>query len=106
MTYGNDPLIYELAKQPRRYPNFNVRVHADLHTHRNWCRARDMNVRVFENFDAGGWNFFIFEFVSLEEAKAFATRFEIHDEDSLWIEPRQGEIHYIALPAVAGTGAP
>ena len=106
MTYESDPLIYELAKQPRRYPNFNVRVRSDLHIHRNWCRANEVSVRVFENFDAGGWNFFIFEFGSLEDAKAFATRFEIHDEDSLWIESRQGEIHYIALPAVAGTGAP
>jgi hypothetical protein len=106
MTYENDPLIYEVAKQPRRYPSFNVRVHSDLRTHRNWCRANEVSVTVFENFDGGDWNFFIFEFGSLEDAKAFAIRFGIQDEDSLWVEPRQGEIHYIALPAVAGTGAP
>ena len=104
MIYENDPLIYELAKQPRRYPNFNVKVHSDLRTHRNWCRANEVSVRVFENFDGGGWNFFIFEFGSLEDAKAFAIRFGIQDEDSLWVETRQGEIHYIAIPAVAGTG--
>ena len=106
MTCENDPLVYKVAKQPRHYPNFNVRVYSDLHTHRNWCRANDIDVRVFENSDGGGWNFFIFEFGSLEDAKAFATRFGIQDEDSLWVEPRQGEIHYIAIPAVAGTGGP
>lgn len=104
LTYANDPLIYEVARQPRRYPNFNVRVYSDLHTHRNWCRANDVEVRVFENFDGGGWNFFIFEFVSQEDAKAFAIRFGIQEEHSLWVEPWQGEIHYIGIPAVAGSG--
>ena len=104
LTYANDPLIYEVARRPRLYPNFNVRVYSDLHTHRNWCRANDVGVRVFENSDGGGWNFFIFEFVSLEDAKAFAIRFGIQDEDSLWVETAQGEIDYIAIPTVAGAG--
>jgi hypothetical protein len=104
LTYANDPLIYETAKRPRLYPNFNVRVYSDLHTHRNWCRANDVDVRVFENFDGGGWNYFIFEFTSLENAKAFAIRFGIQDEDSLWIEIAQGEIGYIAISTLAGVG--
>ena len=104
LTYANDPLIYEAARRPRLYPNFNVRVYSDLHTHRNWCRANDVDVRVFENFDGGGWNYFIFEFTSLENAKAFAIRFGIQDEDSLWIETAQGKIGYIAIPTLAGAG--
>ena len=104
LTYANDPLIYETAKRPQLYPNFNVRVYSDLHTHRNWCRANDVDVRVFENFDGGGWNYFIFEFTSLENAKAFAIRFGIQDEDSLWIETAQGKIGYIAIPTLAGVG--
>lgn len=104
MTYADDPLIYELAGRAQQYPNFNVKVCSDLHTHRNWCRANDVDVRVFENSDGGGWNFFIFEFTSLEDAEAFAIRFGIQDEDSLWVETGQGEIHYIAMPTVAGAG--
>jgi hypothetical protein len=61
-----------------------------------------VDVRVFENFDGGGWNYFIFEFTSLENAKAFAIRFGIQDEDSLWIETAQGNIGYIAISTLAG----
>jgi hypothetical protein len=104
LTYVNDPLIYEAARRPRQYPNFNVRVYSGLHTHHNWCRANDVGVRVFENSYGEGWNFFIFEFASLEDAQAFAIRFEIQGEDSLWVEASQGDIDYIAIPAVAGTG--
>ena len=104
LTYANDHLIYEAAGRPRLYPNFNVSVCSDLHKHRNWCRANDVDVRVFENSDGGGWNFFIFEFTSLENAKAFAIRFRIQDEDSLWIETAQGKIGYIAIPTLAGVG--
>ena len=103
LTYANDPLIYETARQPRHYPNFNVRVYSDLHAHRNWCRANDVDVRVFENSDGGGWNFFIFEFKRQEDAETFATRFEIQEENSLWMETAQGEIDYIGLPPAAGT---
>jgi len=102
LTYADDLLIHEVARQPRRYPNFNVRVYSDLNTHRNWCRANDVDVRVFENYDGGGWNFFIFEFISQEDAETFAIQFGIQEVHSLWVEPCQGEIQYIEIPTAAG----
>ena len=104
MTEANDPRIHELAKRPRLYPNYNVKVGPNLRLCRNWCRANDIGVRVFENVDGGGWNFFIFEFTTRVDAEAFAARFGIRDENSLWVESEQGEIQYITIPTLGDMG--
>ena len=101
MTQNNDPLIKELSERPRFYPNFNVKVYSDQRSHRNWCRAHDIDVRVFDNFDGGGWNFYIFEFATMNDAEFFAARFKITGQGSLWIETRDGEIQYITMPMLA-----
>jgi hypothetical protein len=79
-----------------------VRVYSEQRIPRNWCRASDIEVRVFENYDGGGFNFYIFEFTSMDHAKTFAEQFNITGENSLWIEDAKKEIQYIWLSLTTG----
>jgi hypothetical protein len=102
MTQKNDPLIKALSERPRFYPNYNMRVCSEQRVRRNWCRASDIEVRVFENYDGGGFNFYIFEFTSMDHAKTFAEQFNITGENSLWIEDAKKEIQYMSLSLTTG----
>lgn len=95
ITAKNDPLLQQCADEPASYPNFNVRVYSGLRKCRDWCRAQNICIRVFENFDGGGFNFYIFEFKLLEQAQTFAAHFDINDELSIWIEKEGKKIHYL-----------
>lgn len=95
ITAENDPLMQQWADEPAIYPNFNVRVYSGLRKCRDWCRVQNIWVRVFENFDGGGFNFYIFEFKSLERARGFAAHFDINGERSIWIEKEGKNIHYL-----------
>jgi len=77
------------------YPNHNVRVYTELREGRDWCQEQEVPVRVFTNFDGGGFNFYIFEFQLLEDARAFAKHLDIRGERSIWIEDENQKIHYV-----------
>jgi hypothetical protein len=100
MTEKNDPKIKALSYRPRFYPNYNVRVYSGQRVSRNWCRASDIDVRVFENYEGGGFNFYIFEFTTMDHAKGFAEQFKITGETSLWIEDAKKYIQYVSLPLI------
>jgi len=95
ITAGDDPQPREREPVPARYPNYNVRVYRDGERLRGWCRGQGIPVRVYESFDGGGFNFYIFEFESLEHARRFVRRFDITGENDVWLEAAKGDIHYI-----------
>jgi hypothetical protein len=101
-TQQNDPLIKALSERPRFYPNYNMRVCSEQRVRRNWCRASDIEVCVFENYDGGGFNFCIIEFTSMNHAETCAEQFNITGENSLWIEDTKKEIQYIWLSLTTG----
>lgn len=79
------------------YVNYNVRYTGNLEDVLEWSRAMTVPVKIFENFDGGGFNFYIFEFGDLEDAEFFCNDFQIKGDRTLWAEDSQGGIHY--LPA-------
>ena len=68
----------------RRYPNYNVRTRASLRTIRDWRDQSCCDMKVFENFDGGGFNFFIVEFMNPGELDAFMEEFDTIGRS--WVE--------------------
>lgn len=81
--------------------NFNVRYYDRLDAVRKWRDTTQISVTVFENFDGGGFNFYICEFQTLEDACVFRRHFGIKEHNTLWIEDVDGHIHYLNEPAPA-----
>jgi hypothetical protein len=85
---ANDP--------PACLVNFNVKCRSSLESVRKWGDEANIPVRFFENFDGGGFNYYICEFDTLADAERFRQDFKLTG-DRLWGEDAEGKIHY--LPA-------
>lgn len=81
--------------------NYNVRYYDGLDAVRTWRDTTQISVTVFENFDGGGFNYYICEFQTLEDACAFRRHFGIKEHNTLWIEDVDGRVHYLNEPAPA-----
>lgn len=81
--------------------NYNVRYNDGLEAVRTWRDATQISVTVFENFDGGGFNFYICEFQTLEDAGVFRRHFGIKEHNTLWVEDGDGHIHYLNEPKPA-----
>ena len=78
------------------FVNYNVRyTEPDASKPRAWAKIRDIRLKIFENFDGGGFNFYICEFETLDNATLFRTDFSIEANNSLWGEDAEGQIHYL-----------
>lgn len=94
------------AAEGFQFVNYNVRYYSELGPVRLWREAAEIPMKAFENFDGGGFNFYICEFETLEHAETFRDHFQIHGEKTLWAEDAKGGIHYLPdlKPANARTG--
>jgi hypothetical protein len=81
---------------PVSFVNYNVKYRSSLEAVTKWRDEANIPVRVFENFDGGGFNFYICEFDTLADAERFRQDFKLTG-DPLWGEDAEGKIHY--LPA-------
>ena len=80
----------------RIFANYNVRyTELDASKPRAWAKSREIRVNIFENFDGGGFNFYVCEFETLYNATLFRTDFCIEAHNSLWGEDAEGQIHYL-----------
>ena len=77
------------------FATYNVRVYFPGPEHMAWCNSHNMHAKLFVNYDGGGYNFNIFEFIKIEDAKEFMLQFDISGEHMLWAEDTQGNIHYL-----------
>lgn len=68
----------------QRYPNYNVRTRVSLRAICDWRDQSGCAIRIFENFDGGGFNYYIIEFKTMECMRAFMDQFEIIGES--WVE--------------------
>lgn len=83
------------ATEPRR-ATFNVRLcvsSGGTGAHEAWAATAGVAMRVCFNFDGGGYNFHIFEFNRVEDARAFMQAFDIREVHTLWREDPDGSHH-------------
>lgn len=85
----------------RRRESYNVRYREGLDAVRAWRDTTGISVTVFENFDGGGFNYYICEFTTLEDAHVFRRHFGIKEHNTLWIEDGDGRIDYLNEPEPA-----
>lgn len=78
--------------------NFNVRCREAPKAALAWGLENNAHIKVFENFDGGGFNCYICEFKTLEEACVFRRHFGIEGRNTLWIEDVEGRVHYLNAP--------
>lgn len=72
---------------------WNVKsTNTDLAAQRAWCESSAIEYGVFENFDGGGWNCFIFEFYSKDDAQRFAEQFNRDPTGDVFEEDENGRI--------------
>ena len=67
--------------------NYNTRTNdsSDI----AWCRNKGLLVRVFDDYDGGGWLGYIVEFQTLDDLKVFVTERKISSR--CWIEHADGK---------------
>lgn len=86
------------------YANYNVRVRctfdSPLNDYVQWVKQQGFPLKVFENYDGGGYNFHIFEFQEIAHARVFMLAFDIRGARKLWGEDSQRRIHYLDEDAV------
>ena len=87
-SVANDP--------PVSFVNYNVKYRSSLEEVRKWRDEANIPVRVFENFDGGGFNFYICEFDTLADAERFRQDFKLTG-DPLWGEDAAGKSHYLPV---------
>lgn len=68
--------------------NFNVRTMEDLSKIRAWRDKFGYEVSAYMNFDGGGFNYFIVEFLSEDALNSFIENFSIYGEP--WAEDAEG----------------
>ena len=78
----------------RSFVNYNVRYYGETAEAFAWAETRNMRLKIFTDFDGGGFNFYICEFEILDNAILFRTDFSIDADKSLWAEDVEGKIHY------------
>lgn len=83
----------EIAKLAFR--NFNVRFTGESDEAHRWAETHNRTLKVFTNFDGGGFNFYICEFLNLADAEQFLLAFPCHTDDKIWAEDTEGKIHDI-----------
>ena len=76
------------------YNTRNYGVLAQIDEISRWCRANGTPVKVFENFDGGGFCFFILEFATQEHLDAFCKHDPTHTHK--WIQHDDATIEYIS----------
>lgn len=82
----------------RRRESYNVRYREGLDAVLTWRDTTGISVIVFENFDGGGFNYYICEFTTLKDAWVFRRHFGIEGRDTLWTEDVNGRINYLNEP--------
>jgi hypothetical protein len=80
----------------KKFLNYNVRYRDRMEAVYAWRETTQIPVKVFENFDGGGFNYYICEFETLGDAEAFRTHFKIQGDKTLWGEDAQGNVHYLS----------
>lgn len=83
-----------MNEQPE-FVNYNVKAYNSLDEFRRWRDEYKIQLRVFDNYDGSGWNYFICEFQTLEHAQAFMKHFNITGDRKLWAEDKDGHNHYL-----------
>ena len=91
---SNDEMPQLNAVNSPSFKNYNVRYHGDTVVAYAWAEAKNMSLKIFQNYDGGGFNFYICEFETLDAAVLFCTDFSIGDDRAVWAEDDGGEIHY------------
>ena len=83
------------SEKDRPFVNYNVRYHDRPAQAFEWAKGKDIPLKMFQNYDGGGFNFYICEFATLESAQLFRNDFAISGARSLWAEHTDGSIHYL-----------
>lgn len=82
------------SDRKRLFVNYNVRYCGETAEAFAWAEARNTHLKIFTDFDGGGFNFYICEFETLDSALLFRTDFSVDANKSLWAEDAEGKIHY------------
>ena len=72
----------------RTYPNYNVKSRTPAKEIFVWSERRGIRLRLYDNFDGGGWNFYIVEFLNPADLNEFIQEVDVFDEP--WIENENG----------------
>lgn len=72
----------------RTFPNYNAKTYRSPREIFQWSEATGIPLKVYENFDGGGWNFNIVEFLDRAELDRFRQEFDVFDR--AWIEIENG----------------
>ncbi len=83
--------------------NYNVKYRSSVEAAKKWGNETHIPVRVFENFDGGGFNYYICEFDTLAAAERFQQDFKLKG-DPVWGEDADGKIHYLPSEKSAKPG--
>lgn len=83
--------------------NYNVKYRSSVEAVKKWGNETNISVRVFENFDGGGFNYYICEFDTLAAAERFQQDFKLKG-DPVWGEDADGKIHYLPSEKSAKPG--
>ncbi|MBE7496859.1 MAG: hypothetical protein HS117_18105 [Verrucomicrobiaceae bacterium] len=91
--------------------SFNVRYRGSPDAALAWGRENKVHIKLFENFDGGGFNHYICEFATLMDASGFRSHFDIEGDNTLWIEDVSGGIYYLnaseeSIPVPAADSSP